>query len=61
MKKLTAILVLFIFSFFLTNYVNAKNSYLVCKTKILQDEGVPDLFFETVSIVLLLTSVKLYV
>ena len=46
MKKLTAILVLFIFSFFLTNYVNAKNSYLVCKTKLLQDEGVPDLFFE---------------
>ena len=46
MKKLTAILVLFIFSFFLTNYVNAKNSYLVCKTKIFQDEGVQDLFFE---------------
>ena len=46
MKKISLIFVLFIFSFFLTSYVNAKNSYLVCKTKILQDEGIPDAFIE---------------
>ena len=45
MKKLLVTIFL-IFSIFISTLAFAKNNYLVCKTKILQGEGAPDLFFE---------------
>lgn len=45
MKKIR-ITIFLIFSIFISTLAFAKNNYLVCKTKILQGEGAPDLFFE---------------